>query len=185
MTIDNRATELIERLARLVTSDGHSHGLKPAQWNVLRFLARANRFSRTPGALTAYLGATKGTVSQTVISLEQAGLVEKRPHPTDRRSVELSLSPAGWQMLAQDELSRLDNSVSALPKPAREQLEKGLSALLTSHLAANGGRPFGICHDCRHFARDADGQGRHFCRLLLEPLTEADSMLICQEQQAA
>ena len=70
MTETHRALELMERLSRLVGQTGHAHGMKPAQWDALRYLARANRFSRTPGALTAYLGATKGTVSQTVIALE-------------------------------------------------------------------------------------------------------------------
>ena len=180
-----RATELIERLARLVTSEGHSHGLKPAQWNTLRYLARANRFSRTPGALTTYLGATKGTVSQTVMSLERAGLVDKQPHPIDRRSVLLALSPAGRRMLDQDELLGLDLSVSTLPPDSRADLEAALSDLLKMHLQANGGRPFGICRDCRHFEPDAGGEGAHFCRLLGEPLSDADSAQICLEQEAA
>ena len=46
-------SHLIERLARVLQNDGHCDGLKPTQWEVLRYLSRANRFSCTPGAVTA------------------------------------------------------------------------------------------------------------------------------------
>jgi len=69
---------LIERIGRLLSTDAHAAGLLPVQWEVLRYLRRANRFSRTPAALTAYLGLTKGTVSQTLRALEGRGLVRKR-----------------------------------------------------------------------------------------------------------
>lgn len=181
----NRTVELIERLARLVANEGHAHGLKPAQWETLRYLSRANRFSRTPGALTAYLGSTKGTVSQTVMSLERAGLVEKTANPGDGRSVRLALAPAGAAMLEKDEIGRFRQAVDALPEQVRHGLDAGLTALLGQRLAASGGRPFGICRDCRHFGTDADGPGLHFCRLLQQPLTEADAEQICYEQEAA
>ena len=61
----------LERLARLMRAREHEDGLNPAQWEALRFLSRANRFSNAPGALTRYLGATKGTVSQTLMALER------------------------------------------------------------------------------------------------------------------
>ncbi len=42
------AAELIDRLERLVRASEQAGDLNPAQWEVLRYLARANRFSRTP-----------------------------------------------------------------------------------------------------------------------------------------
>ncbi|MBX3529481.1 MAG: MarR family transcriptional regulator [Rhizobiaceae bacterium] len=181
----NETVELIERLARLVFNDGHSRGLKPAQWEALRYLSRANRFSRTPGALTAYLGSTKGTVSQTVMSLERAGLVEKAANPADRRSVHLDLTPAGVALLETDGLTRVAQAVDGLPEAVRGGLEAGLRTVLARRLAASGGRAFGICGDCRHFERDAGGRGHHFCRLLHQPLGGEDAAQICYEQEAA
>ena len=67
----------LERLARVMRAREHEDGLNPAQREALRYLARANRFSNTPGALTRYLGATKGTISQTVMALERKGLIAK------------------------------------------------------------------------------------------------------------
>lgn len=181
----HRTLDLVERLARLVGQTGHAHGMKPAQWDALRYLARANRFSRTPGALTAYLGATKGTVSQTVIALERAGLVEKSPHPGDRRSVRLELTPAGRAMLDSDRIETLRRTLTRLAPSRAEALEDGLQALLAGLVAEGGGRPFGLCRACRHFGEDARGPGRHACRLLGENLSSAESDQICVEQEAA
>lgn len=181
----SRTVELVERLARAVANEGHAHGLKPAQWDTLRYLSRANRFSRTPGALTAYLGSTKGTVSQTVMSLERAGLVEKSANPGDGRSVRLALTAAGAALLQNDQLEKLREAAGALSGDVRAGLDAGLEALLVRQLDANGGRPFGICRSCRHFAINAGGPGKHFCQLLRMPLTDADAELICFEQEAA
>lgn len=181
----NATVELVERVSRLVANEGHARGLKPAQWEALRYLARANRFSRTPGALTAYLGSTKGTVSQTIMSLERAGLVEKAANPDDGRSVHLALTPAGAALLEAEGAGGIRRAVEALPEATRRELEAGLRALLGRRLEETGGRPFGICAECRHFGRDARGPDLHFCRLLSQPLSGADAGLICFEQEAA
>ncbi|CAH2394963.1 hypothetical protein [Mesorhizobium ventifaucium] len=54
------AAHLIDRLERLARSGEQSGRLNPAQWDALRYLARANRFSRTPAALANYLASTRG-----------------------------------------------------------------------------------------------------------------------------
>ncbi|MGN6304669.1 MAG: MarR family winged helix-turn-helix transcriptional regulator [Mesorhizobium sp.] len=185
MNASDGPIELVERLARLITNEGHSHGLKPAQWEALRYLARANRFSRTPGGLTAYLGVTKGTVSQTLMALERAGLVEKTANPGDGRSVRLDLSARGQAVLALDGMASIRQALAGLAPERQAALREGLEALMQAALAARGGRAFGICRDCRHFARNARGPGAHFCRLLEQPLEDAEAGQICQEQQAA
>ena len=73
------AAYLIGRLDRLARSGINVAGLNPAQWDALRYLSRANRFSRTPAALADYAGSTRGTISQTLIALEQKGLRRGRP----------------------------------------------------------------------------------------------------------
>lgn len=175
--------ELVERLARIVTQAGHAGRLKPAQWEALRYLARANRFSRTPGGLTLWLGATKGTVSQTLMSLERAGLVRKGSNPADGRSVRLELTDAGRALLEKDECAALEVALALLPQREREGLRHGLVALLQARLSLAGGRPFGVCRDCRHFAPGRGGA--HFCLLLREPLSDDDARLICVEQEPA
>ena len=87
----------LERLARVMRAREHEGGLNPAQWEALRFLARANRFSDSPMALTRYLGATKGTISQTLMALERKGFITKSLRPGKRKSLRLGLTAEGSQ----------------------------------------------------------------------------------------
>ncbi|MGE0283827.1 MAG: MarR family winged helix-turn-helix transcriptional regulator [Rhizobiaceae bacterium] len=169
----------------MLLADGHSAGLKPAQWEALRYLARANRFSRTPGALASYLGSTKGTVSQTLMALERVGLVTKGANPGDGRSVRVDLTREALDRLAHDPAELLRQAVEALPATTRDGLDHGVRALIAKRLALSGGKPFGICRSCRYFAANQNGSSRHHCRLLDEILSEADAGLICHEQAPA
>ncbi len=177
--------QLIERLTRVLQNEAHAGGLKPTQWEALRYLARANRFSRTPSALTAYLGTTKGTVSQTVMALERKGLITKVSAPSDRRQVDLALTAAGRSLLEEDPYEHLSQSWAQLDGQAQEQLSESLALLLQEMLRRRKGRPFGVCRSCKFFRANAEGNGRHRCALLNQALTEADSALICVEQEPA
>jgi len=74
--MDSRViAELILHLGRIAARESLVEGLTPGQWAVVRYFARANRFSRTPSAFAAFHGTTRGTASQTIKSLEtQAAL---------------------------------------------------------------------------------------------------------------
>ena len=88
-------SELVDRIGRIVHAIQFANGLNPAQWEALRFLSRANGYSRSPGALAEYLGSTKGTVSQTLIALESKGYVIRNRSETDRRSIKIELTDEG------------------------------------------------------------------------------------------
>ncbi len=176
---------LLARLSRLINHEGHAEGLKPAQWDALRYLAQANKFSRSPGALTAYLGATKGTISQTLMSLEKKGLVEKTQDPNDKRSVGLNLTAAGSDLAKEDALLSFQAVVAELPSQEQKAIEEALETLLLAKLRKEGNRPFGICKTCKHFRKNAPSGGPHYCDLLKESLSEVGSEKICIEQEAA
>ena len=178
------AAHLVDRLERLSRGGVVVRGLNPAQWEALRYLARANRFSRTPAALSDYLGSTRGTVSQTLIALEQKGFVTRQRGTKDRRSIDLDLTASGALTLADDPILGLADDIEAETGDPIELVET-LRAVLRRAITRNGGRPFGACHTCRHFQRDAVGQDAHRCRLLGEPLSEGDSHNICVEQEDA
>ena len=177
--------DLIERMGRLAHTQQFAADLNPAQWEALRYLARANRFSRSPSALAGFLGATKGTISQTLIALERKGLVTRQRSENDRRGVILHLTSTGWARLADDPLTSLAASAAELPPDLQAKLSDGLRAILAAMQRRNGRRPFGQCHSCRFFLREAATEtpgGPHFCGLLDEPLSHEDTDRICCEQ---
>ncbi len=126
----------LERLGRLLRQAGHAGGLVPAQWEVLRYLARANRLSRSPGAVARYLGTTKGTVSQSLLTLQKKGLVTRRTSAVDERQVLLDLTEAGRAKLAADPLQALAADLDALGGKTRRRFARGLSDLLSAEITA-------------------------------------------------
>lgn len=176
---------LLERIGRVLQNDGHSEGLKPTQWEALRYFARANRFSRSPSALTAYLGMTKGTVSQTMSALEKKGLIDKTTGKADRRHIQIEVTAKGEKLLKRDPLENLSASLSKLPASQRQELKDDLGDFLRATLRQRKGRPFGACRSCRYFQKNAPGGAPHKCGLLLEPLSTTDSEMICVEQEEA
>lgn len=181
-TVSLQAAQLLDRLMRLSRNGVGLEGLNPAQWEALRYIDRANRFSRTPAGLSNYLGSTRGTVSQTLISLEQKGFVSRQASPRDKRSIRLELTDAGAGALARDPLLEVANDISSVVGGDACALVDTLRLILRATIVRNGSRAFGACHTCRFFQSNAEGGGPHYCGLLDEPLTARDSLAICIEQ---
>lgn len=178
---------LLERIGHLARNEEQLGDLYPAQWAALRYLARANRFSRNPMALTRYLGTTRGTVSQTIIALERKGYVRRMPSERDKRSVDIELTPDGRGKLDDDPIrhfaEEIDDALGADTSLLRQQLERLLKRLID----INDGRSFGQCRTCRHFRKDVGDTTStpHFCALLEAGLSEQDGEAICVEQETA
>jgi DNA-binding MarR family transcriptional regulator len=174
----------LERLARLMRAREHDDGLNPAQWEALRFLNRANRFSNSPGALTRYLGATKGTVSQTLIALERKGYIARALREGGRKSISLSLTAKGVETLTRDPWADLARAAEDLGGKTKRRLQRGLAELLERERGRSGVASFGICSTCRFFrerGRSDDAKGPHLCMAFEEALTESDVSRICHE----
>ncbi len=76
-------------------------GLTPTQYLGLIVIARAD--PKEPVGINQVarrLHLTGAFVTNEVNRLVQDGLVEKKPHPTDRRRVQLFATEAGWEKLA-------------------------------------------------------------------------------------
>jgi len=173
---------VLERLARLMRAEEHADGLNPAQWEGLRYLGRANRFSNSPGALTRYLGATKGTVSQTLMALERKGFIAKSSRPGEKRSVTLTLTTQGEGALKRDPWNRLAAFTEELRGKTKRRLAQGLQELLDGELQCGGHRRFGTCPACRFFrekGRHGGPDGPHLCMLFDAGISQVESKRIC------
>ncbi len=186
MSFGVKIEELIERLDNLrrrhVRDYAYSCQLNLRQFEALVYLSKCNRYSDTPLALADYLGLTKGTVSQTVIALEEKGLLEKNPDPDDKRVVHLKLTSTGRRTV---EKCLKDSPISKGVEQSSqandaEEIAEQLENLLTALQRANSFKTFGVCRTCSHFRVNGLGS-KHQCGLTLEPLTEKESLKICRE----
>ncbi len=189
MTSDSPVQDTIiqlERLARLVRSGEHSSDLNPAQWEALRYLSRCNRFSNSPAALTRYLAATKGTISQTLIALERKGLISKAPRPGEARSVVLSLTPQGTEKLEQDPWADLASLLEGMKPKLRQRFSLATEKLVNKMLKPKALPTFGACASCRYFREGgapADVKGKHWCLLFEQPITKPEAQKICASHE--
>lgn len=154
-----RLTDLLDRIHRMTRGLQYAHGLNPAQWDALRYVARANNYSRTPGALAQFLGTTKGTASQTIAALEKKGLLTLQADPADKRIRRIVLTEEGEALLARDPLNCLDQAVRKLPADVADVVVTGLGQLSRDLQDRCGGSDVGVCFQCGHFAGPADDGG--------------------------
>jgi DNA-binding MarR family transcriptional regulator len=174
-----RLTDLLDRINRMARGLQYAHGLNPAQWDALRFAARVNKYSRSPGALARFLGTTKGTASQTINALEKKGLLTRQADPEDKRIRQIVLTPAGEALLARDPLNCLDVAVRNLTPEVADVIAAGLGQLTRDLQDRCGGNDVGICFQCGHFGGvTRDGGARCGFEQADVPCEEANKLCI-------
>ena len=124
-----RASEALDRVAcaadRRLERHAGGYGLSDAKLEVLEVLSCCSDRRACLHALGDELGVTRPNVTKLVDGLERGGLVERLPHPSDRRMVQAHVTRQGlqvaeealpgrgelmerlWDVLDDDELSRL------------------------------------------------------------------------------
>jgi DNA-binding MarR family transcriptional regulator len=106
----------------------------------------ANSSARNQAELAKQLGVDRTVMVYLVDDLEKAGLVERIPDPSDRRSKLIRATPGGVAKLC--ELQKLTDAAEA---ELLSDLSPGESELLRSilqRIAARGGR-YDQAHDCK------------------------------------
>ena len=118
-------TRVAERLGSI--------GLTPASFGVLNVLGARN------GAIQQEIGSLMGIDPSTMVALiddlEGAGLVERRPHPKDRRARAVALTPKGRRRLERGRVLAgqvEDEVLGGLPPDERRELLRLLRRALES-----------------------------------------------------
>jgi DNA-binding MarR family transcriptional regulator len=104
-----------------------NHGLTNAQYGALIVLEDAGRLSGAELARRCYV--TAQAMNDIVVGLERRGLVERQPHPTHGRILEVSLSEGGRRALEASHASVLaieTRMTQGLDEQQREQLAVAL-----------------------------------------------------------
>jgi DNA-binding MarR family transcriptional regulator len=153
-----RIVELVDRLSRMAHSLQFAEGLNPAQWEALRFVARANRNSCSPGTLADFMGSTKGTVSQTLKALESKGLIERSRKAGDRRGVEIAVTSAGRKLIEKDPLGHIHDALSHCSETDQRAVVAGLERLVGIVQKHRNIPEFGPCLGCAHYKPEASSE---------------------------
>lgn len=123
----SRVTRLAKHIDRARREAFDTHGLEQWSFDVLAALRRSGPpYELSPGALLRRTMVTSGTMTNRVDRLQEAGLVERRADPADRRGVLVRLTAAGRR--------KVDASLADLLARERELLA-GLSAADRAALA--------------------------------------------------
>jgi len=174
--------ELVVQLGCLARGDGFVADLTLAQWAALRYLARANRFSRTVSAFAAFHGTTRGTASQTIKSLVQSDFLTRKRSKTDGRSIDFTLTHKSKRLLAEDPFEALVVAANALSNSASHTVARSLERMLR-HLAQKQGKHhFGMCPNCKYFQDQGCYMNRkcdYYCTWIDEPLKDAETQQLC------
>ncbi|WP_078876900.1 MarR family transcriptional regulator [Streptomyces sp. 150FB] len=86
----------VRRLSEQVLEDVHqATGLAPSSFQVLWFLLTAPEQTAQMSELSRTLGFTTAGTTKVADRLCEAGLMERRPQPTDRRVILAGLTPQG------------------------------------------------------------------------------------------
>jgi hypothetical protein len=112
--------------------------------------------------------------------------VSGKPSRRDWRSVMHEFTEMGSQALKHNPILALAADRGGAAPHRFEPVVEVFRSTLYAMITRDGGRDVGACHICRHF-REGGGSGQstpYHCELLDELLSEADSRLICVEQQA-
>lgn len=105
--LDTTAMAVFGRIYRLARTAGDEverayadFGIARAEFDVLATLRRTGEpYELSPGALAASMMLSSGGTTARLDRLEKAGLIRRRPSPTDRRGVLVALTPQGREVV--------------------------------------------------------------------------------------
>jgi DNA-binding MarR family transcriptional regulator len=112
------------------------HDLQPGWFDLLAALRRAGSpYELTPTALMGATMLTSGGVTKRLDRLAEAGLIERRPDPADRRGTLVGLTPAGRKAIDAAVKTHAANEqalLSVMSAADRRALDLGLRSLLAA-----------------------------------------------------
>ena len=184
MNPERESIELLGQIARTVWFEGTKHGLRDREWMALRFLSRANRFSRTPSALASYVGTTRGTASVLVDELERLGYLERKRSAEDKRSVMLSLTQKGNKVLVRDPANVLVDAIATLDADGKIRLRDALRHMLDQSDVVEQKQHADVCKRCIFLREDrmsteSKTSAEFTCRLFRAAIAEEEIELLC------
>jgi DNA-binding MarR family transcriptional regulator len=136
--LPHAVADVVEHIGRRLQKLAYSESLNPAQWTLLRFLARSNPSARTPSGFARFHLTTKSAATQTIDALLRKKLIRTGTHPHDQRAKLLELTPKGYRVLRSDPRNILVTVLEKLPEADLLHLARLTSALAHDLYLADG-----------------------------------------------
>jgi DNA-binding MarR family transcriptional regulator len=90
----------LARLTRRLRRQAAAHSLTPTQFATLAAVERHSAI--TPGELAGLEKVQPPSMTRVIAALEERGLLQRAPHPTDRRQVTVTVTEAARQLLREE-----------------------------------------------------------------------------------
>jgi DNA-binding MarR family transcriptional regulator len=125
-----RVLVLAEHLKRSVEKALAAHHLTLGQFDILATLRRNGRRGRlTPTQLLQAVVLSSGGMTSRLDKLEASGLIERKPDPSDRRGVVVTLTAKGRKVIDAATLTRFREAQASLPPLTAEQSQQLVNLL--------------------------------------------------------
>lgn len=184
--IDGKIIVALERISQvfrvLLWDESKAHALSPIQVQVLIFLLHHSDVKRTVSYLAKEFNMTKATISDTIKTLEQKGLITKSYESLDTRSYTIGLSDKGRDIASQTALftRELQTPIDKLHTDDKENLLLSLIGIIHHLTKAGIITVQRMCFTCLHYQPGSDG-AKHFCRFLNKELEDKDLRVDCSD----
>lgn len=126
----------IERFTCALARRETAHGLNPAQWAAIRYIADPGSENELPtiSGFARLRLTTLSSASQTVSSLVRLGLVTRAAAP-DKRQRPLELTPEGQALLKRDPLRHLGTVIAGLSSKSLVEFSEVLDVVMRGLIA--------------------------------------------------
>lgn len=185
---ESKIVASLEKIAQafrvLLWQESKEFALSPLQVQILIFLLHHSAKKRKVSSLAEEFNMTKATISDTIKTLEQKGLISKALEPQDTRSYVIHLTKKGKDIADKTSFftKEIRTPIDELSADDKENLLLSLMDIIR-HLNKAGVITIQrMCKTCVHYRPSEDGQ-KHFCTLLNQDLHVTDLRLDCPEHE--
>jgi DNA-binding MarR family transcriptional regulator len=117
---------LLARLARVAEQACQATGISLPQY---RLLVSVSGQPQRASELAERVGVSRPTLTSLVDGLEQAGLLERAPVPSDRRGIQLVVTDAGCAALARADHALTERMLQLVPSDAADGVREVVAIL--------------------------------------------------------
>ena len=183
ISVESKIVASLERISQafrvLLWNESKEFSLSPIQVQVLIFLLHHSAEKRKVSYLADEFNMAKATISDTIKTLEQKQLIEKRYEPRDTRSYIIHLTEKGAEVAKKTSFfaAQIQVPIDKLPSSDKENLLLSLLDII-HHLNQTGVITIQrMCLTCQYYNSD----NGHFCQLLNQKLADEELRIDCPE----